>query len=1090
MESPREGANQNAGRENQSQLQKAQTKTPLQPSRPLNLNRRETKVQEEFERKQLLAAEVTKVLIGKSIAFIKSTCHTLLTSGDVLDDISFNTAMDVFTRIQTVYIWGIIKRVVMFIVFITLFVQSFQNSYITQKYVALDSTSGICEEVPKTWTGNYDIDYYGRWQGSIGFKPEHGMYRIQLQDFSMTMPKYRDLMKSFKEKLRVTGDLLLKNDLAHNILYWASYSISETFTNSNDNSVTTTFIMTAFPQYIMNNEGLQGTFASANKDCSYLTSGQSYNLATATFTTQVQISSFDADPSCSGIINSYTLGYDPTINGDTLKINVNIISLVSALAVSNKVNGEDSYTNFRTFKEITRSKWPLYPNANDAVEYVVLDRYDQQNAGLMDPITCVGPSANIETGVGFNCFLRVGNSYGIPFLSHKGDDLVKPNTCQCSTTTTTPDLCNKFDFLFGVAVYDHLEPYHHKDDTGTSSYPVWFKANCDPSDSACTIDGNGETNYPKLFWPVIPLLETFVSSPPVSAQEANVGAFEPAFSAIRGQQCEITDKATGTGQCLQCGSTTIEATITTSSAAFTLASAANLLAGMTYVGSTTLFAPGTKITSIAASTITSYTVTITGTTTSSSTSVTAVASASSIVVGSYVTGTGIAAGTTVTAVSSTTVTLSTVATASGTGVSLTFGTVLVTMDTQALKTGTVLLTFNHACTGGEHSTGAGTTANPDFGDLTQRQTDWTKFKVNHYGIHKLALKATITSTAATTVSVGSGSVAGMRYTLKNPVECSGIAVGSFVYDDNDIFPGNTEVLAMYDSSGTTSATTGVMCTHILIAGSTAAPASDLTLKFHDGTGGFTSLILFNSFSELQQGVTPNNYQLKQGACFNSLLSPYFDAVFDSAWGALEEVYFQCTMKLGDSILNSAGIAAGTAGLLVPSFFFTFMFIVMAFVSYQHTMEALDNKLAVRTNLQAEDFDPNTRFTRPMSAEKKSELSRMELYHCMGYVVDHSNVNHDEEKDGGTWRHALRKHEQQQEKEKEQEPPGVRLSLSQPGARADMFAGGREETGLGAAADRESRTNSELDEGVEGVSIQMTVAVEDDISTPEGKAGSP
>ena len=54
----------------------------------------------------------------------------------------------------------------------------------------------------------------------------------------------------------------------------------------------------------------------------------------------------------------------------------------------------------------------------------------------------------------------------------------------------------------------------------------------------------------------------------------------------------------------------------------------------------------------------------------------------------------------------------------------------------------------------------------------------------------------------------------------------------------------------------------------------------------------------------------------------------------------------------------------------------------------------------------------------------------------------------------------------------------------------MFAGGREETGLGAAADRESRTNSELDEGVEGVSIQMTVAVEDDIPTPQGKAGSP
>ena len=1004
MDSPRKGEGP----------QGARSKMPMQPSKPLILKQRESKVQEEFERKQLLAAEVTKVLIGKSIAFAKSTCHTLLTSGDVLDDISFNTAMDVFTRIQTVYMWGIIKRVVMFVVFITLFVQSFQNSYIMQKYVALDSSSGICENVPKTWTGNYDVDYYGRWQGSTDFKPEYGMYQIQLQDFSMTMPKFRNLMKSFKEKLQATGNLLLKNDLAHNILYWSSYSISESFTNANGNTVSTTFIMTAFPQYIMNNEGLQGTFASVNKDCSYLTSGQSYNLATATYTTQVQISSFDADPSCSGIINSFALGYDPTINGDTLKLNVNIISLFSALAVSNKVNGEDSYTNFRTFKEITRSKWPLYPNANDAVEYVVLDRYDQQNAGLMDPITCVGPSANIETGVGFNCFIRVGNSYGIPFLSHKGDDLVKPSTCQC-LTATTPDLCNKFDFLFGVAVYDHLEPYHHIDDTGTQSYPAWFKANCNPSDSGCTTDGNGETNYPKLFWPVIPLLETFVSSPPVSAQEANVGAFKPAFSAIRGQQCEITDKAAGTGQCLQCGSTTIEATITSTSPNFTLTSATNLVAGMTYVGSTTFFASTATISSIASSGV-------------------------------------------------------------------------VTMSSPALKTGNALLTFNHPCTGGEHSTGAGTTANPDFGDLTQRQTDWAKFKVNHYGIRKLALEATIAFATVTTTSVNSGGVAGTRYSLKTPVDCSGIAVGTFVYDDDDVFPGNTKVLAMYDSN--LAVATSGMCAHIAVAGSITAPASDLTLKFHDGTGGFASLIVFNSYSELQQGVTPNNYQLKQGACFNSLLSPYFDSAYESAWGALEEVYFQCTMNLGDSILNSAGIAAGTAGLLVPSFFFTFMFIVMAFVSYQHTMEALDNKLAVRTNLHAEDFDPNTRFTRPISAEKKTQLSRMELYHCMGYVVDHSTVNRDEEKDGGTWRDAFKEHErEEEEQEEEEEDRGqeVRLSLSQPGARAVVLAGGGEETGLGAAAEREHRTNPELD----GVRIQMTgSAVDDSVPSPQGNVDSP
>ena len=52
------------------------------------------------------------------------------------------------------------------------------------------------------------------------------------------------------------------------------------------------------------------------------------------------------------------------------------------------------------------------------------------------------------------------------------------------------------------------------------------------------------------------------------------------------------------------------------------------------------------------------------------------------------------------------------------------------------------------------------------------------------------------------------------------------------------------------------------------------------------------------------------------------------------------------MFLGDSILNALGIAAGTAGLLVPSFFFIAMFIAMAIKTYRDKMAGVGKLLGL------------------------------------------------------------------------------------------------------------------------------------------------
>ena len=68
-----------------------------------------------------------------------------------------------------------------------------------------------------------------------------------------------------------------------------------------------------------------------------------------------------------------------------------------------------------------------------------------------------------------------GKTYGAPFFHHAGADLTQPVRCNCSTPAGKSPLCDNFDFLVGLLVYDNNTTF--------------------------------QTQYPAAFQPFIPMME-------------------------------------------------------------------------------------------------------------------------------------------------------------------------------------------------------------------------------------------------------------------------------------------------------------------------------------------------------------------------------------------------------------------------------------------------------------------------------------------------------------------------------------------------------------------------------------------------------
>ena len=128
---------------------------------------------------------------------------------------------------RAVGIYGITKRAALFGAFITLFALNFITLNMTQKFVALSSTAGNCEEIPKPWTVSALLaDRNGYWSGQKGFESNEASYQFSLFNFEATIEEYKIWLKTIDAAIADLGKVAKTQDLATNLLYWSSWTFS------------------------------------------------------------------------------------------------------------------------------------------------------------------------------------------------------------------------------------------------------------------------------------------------------------------------------------------------------------------------------------------------------------------------------------------------------------------------------------------------------------------------------------------------------------------------------------------------------------------------------------------------------------------------------------------------------------------------------------------------------------------------------------------------------------------------------------------------------------------------------------------------
>jgi hypothetical protein len=130
--------------------------------------------------------------------------------------------------------------------------------------------------------------------------------------------------------------------------------------------------------------------------------------------------------------------------------------------------------------------------------------YDPMYPG-MRPMTCLGPTATAADGTNdeWNCLLRIGNTYGAPFVQQSGTSRTHPGRCDCTNPAhVLSDACDQIDLLVGLVVYD-------------------LSANASVA-----------SKHPAVFQPFLPFMEFFYVAPVQTAKSISKNSYNPAFAGV------------------------------------------------------------------------------------------------------------------------------------------------------------------------------------------------------------------------------------------------------------------------------------------------------------------------------------------------------------------------------------------------------------------------------------------------------------------------------------------------------------------------------------------------------------------------------
>ena len=199
-------------------------------------------------------------------------------------------------------------------------------------FISLDQSAGECSEVPLSVTGVHSLDSSGHWIGNTLYNPSTAFYSFDMSNFLKNTAAYRTIIADQKAIFAMVGMVGKANNLAVNLLYWATWAQIV-----NDGNSTQRWQLTGDAKVMFDRQNYLGAMGNSKADCS-ASSLVTYNAATGKFLMVYSKSLFSGTGSCNNILTPNALGYDSASNGDILTMRWDGVSLVVATAVNKEVS--------------------------------------------------------------------------------------------------------------------------------------------------------------------------------------------------------------------------------------------------------------------------------------------------------------------------------------------------------------------------------------------------------------------------------------------------------------------------------------------------------------------------------------------------------------------------------------------------------------------------------------------------------------------------------------------------------------------------------------------------------------------------------
>lgn len=144
------------------------------------------------------------------------------------------------------------------------FIYTGYQSSLSQEFMSLDASAGVCDPVVQPLSGTYLVDKHGHWEGTTEFRYNLAQYEFVFSNFQGTSEQYYNLLNETYEKIVDAGQAhYANNDLAYNLILWSSFSAVV----SSPNGIPQKIALTGDDQYIFSRDDAFGAISNVNNDC-------------------------------------------------------------------------------------------------------------------------------------------------------------------------------------------------------------------------------------------------------------------------------------------------------------------------------------------------------------------------------------------------------------------------------------------------------------------------------------------------------------------------------------------------------------------------------------------------------------------------------------------------------------------------------------------------------------------------------------------------------------------------------------------------------------------------------------------------------